>query len=315
MSRLRVGLLINPAAASGTAHRIGVHVSTLLKVAGISVVDVTGRSARTAQARALVVRDDLTALIVVGGDGTVSLGAEIVAQTPVRLGIVPAGSGNDLARSLGLPIGKPDEAVRTLLRALSRPVIHIDAIEMSSLDDSAAPHRSLALGCVNLGFDALVNARANSAKSGFGKNYTVAVMQELRHFHEIPYWIEIDGGPRQELDASLLTLCNGAFCGGGMQLVPQARLNDGHLDLAMISGLSRPRLLRMFPRVFRGAHLSVPQFSVRPVRSVTIGVRDGRLLRSYADGEARTVLPLSARVLPGAVRILADSSAPCLSGV
>ncbi|MCK2124908.1 diacylglycerol kinase family protein, partial [Pseudomonas sp. PNPG3] len=99
MSRLRVGLLSNPTAAQGAAHRVGRQVSHLLRLAGISVVDLSAPTASTARARAHDVRDTLTALVVVGGDGTVALGAEIVAGTPVRLGIVPAGSGNDLARA------------------------------------------------------------------------------------------------------------------------------------------------------------------------------------------------------------------------
>src|SRR5699024_6071026 len=85
---------------SRPAPRAGRQVAPLLRLAGVSVVDLSGPSASVARARAVEVRDTLTALVVVGGDGTVSLGAEIVAGTPVRLGIVPAGCGNDFARSL-----------------------------------------------------------------------------------------------------------------------------------------------------------------------------------------------------------------------
>src|SRR5690606_24280466 len=135
----------------------------------------------------------LTALVVVGGDGTVSLGAEIVAGTPVRLGLVPSGSGNDFARSLGLAINDPEEATRALLHALSRPVVTIDAIELLSTGEHALPHSFFALRNVNLGFDALVNARANSARTGLTSRYTTAVVRELRGLSPLPYWIEIDG--------------------------------------------------------------------------------------------------------------------------
>lgn len=306
MTRLRVGLLVNPTASSGSAHRIGRQVSHLLRLAGVSVVDVTGPTARIARARALDVRDTLTALVVVGGDGTVSLGAEVVAGTPVRLGVVPAGSGNDFARALGLPTTGPEAAVRTLLQALSRPVIAIDAMEILPAGDDAPAAPTVAVGNVSLGFDALVNARANRARRSGRVRYTLSVAQELRSFAPIPFWIEVDGGPREEVDASVLTVANTGVFGGGMRLVPGAVVDDGRLHLAVVSGLGRPGLVRLFPQVFRGRHADLDVFSVREVREVTVGVRDDRALRSYADGEARALLPVTVRILPGAVRLLAE---------
>jgi len=306
VSRLRVGLLSNPTAALGTARRVGRQVGDLLRLAGISVVDLSGPSAHVARARAEEVRDTLTALVVVGGDGTVALGAEIVAGSPVRLGIVPAGSGNDLARALGLPLNDPEESTRILLHALSRPVVTVDAIEVVSTGEHALPHRSIALGNVNLGFDALVNARANSSQRSHTVRYKTAVLRELPAFKPLPYWIEVDGGQRQDLDASLVTISNSGIFGGGMRIAPQARLDDSALELITLEGIGRAELLRFFPRVFRGTHTSVPGFAIRPVREVTIGLRHGRALRAYSDGEARTLLPLTARILPGAVRLLAD---------
>ena len=305
MSRLRVGLLSNPTAALGTARRVGRQVGDLLRLAGISVVDLSGPSAHVARARAEEVRDTLTALVVVGGDGTVALGAEIVAGSPVRLGIVPAGSGNDLARALGLPLNDPEESTRILLHALSRPVVTVDAIEVVSTGEHALPHRSIALGNVNLGFDALVNARANSSQHSHTVRYKTAVLRELPAFKPFPYWIEVDGGPRQELDASIVTISNSGIFGGGMRIAPQARLDDSSLELITLEGIGRAESSTL-PRVFRGTHTSVPGFAIRPVREVTIGLRHGRALRAYSDGEARTLLPLTARILPGAVRLLAD---------
>lgn len=310
MSRLRVGLLTNPTAASGTAHRVGRHVAHLLRLAGISVVDVSGPTAHIAHARAVELRDTLTALVVVGGDGTISLGADVVAGTPVRLGVVPAGSGNDFARALDLPVGAPEESVRRILQAMSRPVVAIDAIEISSALEDGPPSRSLAVGNLSLGFDALVNARANRARRPGSARYTVSVVQELRRFSPIPYWIEVDGGEREEVDASLLTLCNTGVFGGGMRLVPDARVDDGALRLVTLTGLGRADLVRFFPRVYRGTHTDIAGFDVRRVREITVGLRDGRSLRTYADGDPRALLPVTARVLPGAVRILTELRAP-----
>lgn len=309
MSRLRVGLLSNPTAAHGAAQRTGRQVAHLLQLAGLSVVDISGPSAHVARARALEIRDSLTALIVVGGDGTVALGAEIVAGTPVRLGIVPAGSGNDFSRVLDLPRDAPQEAVRTILHALSRPALAIDAIELTSADPSALPHRSIVMGNVSLGFDAVVNARANAARGGGRHRYTLATLRELPAFRPLPYWMSIDDGERIELDATFVTVCNSGFFGGGMHLVPSARVDDGLLDVVTLRDVGRTTLMRFLPRVFRGTHTTVPGFDITPARTITVGLRDDRSLRTYADGEARALLPITARVLPGAVRILADPPA------
>ncbi|MGQ4554038.1 diacylglycerol/lipid kinase family protein [Dermabacteraceae bacterium CCM 9519] len=310
MTRLRVGLLVNPSAAGGGAMRLSGHVANLLRLAGLSVVDVTGPNAKTARARALSVLPDLSALIVVGGDGTVSLGAAIVAGTDVRLGIIPAGTGNDQARSLRLPLASPDEAIRVMLESLSLPPLAIDAMEISS--DGANPYRALALGSVSLGFDALVTARANSGRKRRGSRYAVAAAQEIRRFRDLPYLVSFDGGEPEEVDASLLSVVNAPFLGGGMNLVPQANMRDGVIEVATVSGVGRLRLLSLLPQVYRGSHVSHPAFKVRRVKSVSVALRDNTLLRAHGDGEPHCLLPLTVKIVPQAVNVLAPHTADCL---
>ncbi len=304
MNRLRVGLLTNPSAAAGAAQRIGRHVDSLLQMSGLSVIDLSGPTAAVAKARVEEIKHDLTALVVVGGDGTAALGASCVAGTQVRLGIVPAGSGNDLARALGLPLNNPDEAVRVLLHALSRPVVRMDAIELSGTGQDKP---TLVLGNVSLGFDALVNARANRSRGPLGRRYTLAVIRELARFSALPYWVEIDGGERQAIDAALITLCNSGVMGGGMVISPDSSAFDGALELAVVDAMPRGRLVRLFPKVFSGTHTNLSEFAVHPVReSITVGLRDSRHLRAFADGEPHGALPITARIRPGAVRILME---------
>lgn len=297
MSRLRVGLIANPYAAKRRAGNIGHDVRALLGAAGLSVIDLSAPDAVTARRRARAVLDTLDALVVVGGDGTVALGASLVCGTRTRLGIVPAGSGNDLARALGLPLGDSDAAVRTIVSAIARPEQRIDAID-ARFEGKSKSESVIALGNLNMGFDAIVNARANRSRFG----YTSAVARELFAYRPREYWVEVDGGERVDIEASLLTLCNSGYFGGGMKYCPNSRLNDGVLELVSVAGISRAGLVRFFPSVFSGTHVSLEQYALTRCTSLTIGSREP--LKVCSDGESRSFLPLHARVLPGAVSIL-----------
>ena len=298
MSRLRVGVIANPYAAKRRSGNIGHDVCALLGAAGVSVIDLSAPDALTAKRRAEAVIDTLNALVVVGGDGTVALGASLVCGTNIRLGIVPAGSGNDFARAIGLPLDDADAAVRVIVSALARGEQRIDAIEVH-FEGGPEGSSVIALGNLNMGFDAIVNARANRSRYG----YSGAVARELLSYRPRRYWVELDGGERQYIDASLVTLSNAGYFGGGMKYCPVSKVDDGVLEFVTVSGLSRVGLVRFFPRVFSGTHVSLPHYTVTACTSLTIGSDDP--IEVCSDGETRAFLPLRARVLPGVVSILA----------
>ena len=305
MTRLRVALLANPAAARGSSHDVGRHVYDVLRAAGVHVVDVSGPDAPVARARALDVMDSVQALIVVGGDGTVRIGADVAARTGTALGIVAAGSGNDFARTIGLPVNDPAASVAVILDALGADETWIDAIEVSRRNPDGSTSSHVCVGNLSLGFDAIVARRANRSRYG----YTPAVVREIARFRPLDYWLEIDGGAREHVSASVLTLCNLGVFGAGMHISPSSRLDDGHLELAMISGLSRVRMLALFPKVLNGSHVDVPGFTVRSVRSLTVGLENQIGFMSVADGDDSFAMPLHATVRPRAVRVLTGSRA------
>lgn len=307
MSRLRVGLLSNPTSAGGVGHRSGRAVAHLLRVAGLSVVDISGPSAGVALARGMDVRDTLSALVVVGGDGTVALGAELVAGTHIGLGIVPSGSGNDFARAMQIPRNNIPAAVTTILEALSAPPVMIDTMRVEGRLADGTPVDKVAVGNVNLGFDAVVNARANRRGKRASSGYTTSVLAEIVRYRPYPFWYSIDGGPRIDSRASILTLCNTGMIGGGMNLSPRSSPHDGTLELLDVSGLSAAGLLAFFPRVFRGSHIDLPYISVRSAQRVTVGVREPVSFLAHADGDALSGFPLTVSVMPGAVRLLAST--------
>lgn len=289
---------MNPAASFGRNRAVGPAVVERLVHAGYEVsmlreanFELLRREAESAFAQGT------DALVVVGGDGMVSLGVNLVAQTGVPLGIVAAGTGNDLARGLGLPYDDPAAATDALVAALERPTRRIDA--------GVVRHGELRtwFACVvSTGFDAVVNERANRMTRPRGPSrYTLALLGELATFRPRTYAITIDG-VRREQKAMLVSVANNASLGGGMRIVPHAELADGLLDVFIVHPLSRAGLLAVFPKVFRGEHTDHP--AVEFVQGSRITIEADHII-AYADGERIGPLPIDVEVVPGALSVFA----------
>ena len=285
----RVALVVNPASGKGRAGRAADVVEQHLRAAGTSVVRVVGTDGPDA---ARLCRDAVAqgadALVAVGGDGMAHLALQAVAGTPTGLGLVPTGTGNDLARALGLPLGDPARSAQLLLTATPRQV---DAVRCGDLW----------WACVlGTGFDAATNDRANRMRFPRGRRrYDVAVVAELVSYRPKRFLLVLDGVPRQ-VDAMLVAVGNAPSYGGGMRVCPDARLDDGLLDVVVIGEMTRRRFLRLFPSVFRGGHLAAPEVWTGRAREVRIE-GDASV---YADGEALDRLPLTTTVVPGALRVI-----------
>lgn len=295
---LTVVVAVNPMASFGHRAEVGPRVIERVRAAGHTVVDMREANIellRRETRRALEAGAD--ALVVVGGDGMVNLGVNLVAQTGTPLGIVPSGTGNDVADGLGIPIGDTEAAIDLLLDALQRPPRVIDA--------GVVRHGGLSTwfcGVVSAGFDATVNERANRMTWPRGRSrYIVALLRELATLRPIPYEVVADGVPL-ETKALLISVANNRSLGGGMRIVPHAVLDDGMLDLFVVSAMSRLHFLRVFPRVFSGTHTDLPQVSFRAVKAVSLNAPG---VIAYADGERIGPLPVEISVVPGALRMLA----------
>ncbi|MFC0681207.1 diacylglycerol/lipid kinase family protein [Lysobacter korlensis] len=294
----RLVVAINPTASFGKGREVGPAAVAELRRLGHEVVSLSESdfpSLVDAATRALA--DGPDALVVVGGDGMVNLGVNLVAETATPLGIIPSGTGNDMARGLGIPIGDTAEAVRVVERALTREPRVIDAGRVTS----AAGVRWFA--CVlSAGFDSVVTERANRMRRPRGRaRYTIALLLELARLRPVVYRITVDGVEMQER-ALLACVGNNVSFGGGMRVTPDAVLDDGLLDALVVRPLSRIQFLRIFPRVFRGEHITDPRVSI--VRGRRIGIEaDGMV--AYGDGERFGPLPVDIECVPGALRVLA----------
>jgi diacylglycerol kinase (ATP) len=290
-----VALIVNPTAGKGAGRRLGELARAALLAQGHDVLDVSATDYASARARATrAVADGVPTLVVVGGDGMAHLGTNLVATTPTRLLIVAGGTGNDVATNLGLPVNDPVAAVALLEHGTTR------AIDAGRVRHDDLGDRWFA-GVLGAGFDAVVNARAQRMRWPRGQmRYNLAILRELPVFRPIPYVVQLDGH-RIETRAMLVTVANTTSFGGGMRVSPDADVADGLFDVMIVHELSIPAFLRVFPRVFSGTHVSHPAVETHRATRVRLEA-DG--IRSQADGESFTDLPIDAEVVPGALRVV-----------
>ena len=259
--------------------------------------------------------DQADAILLFGGDGTIHRHLEQLVRLGVPLLVVPAGSGNDFANSLGLGRVRDSQlAWRKFcvgganLRQIDLGVIHADAEK----DD--APNRARHFCCVaDVGFGGEVARRANRLPRwlrGHG-GYLLSVAATVFTFAAQPMKIFLGG---ENSDAAqnwamhshrptlLAALANTPFYGGGMKIAPQAKLDDGQLDVCLVSAVNSFRLFCLFPTVYAGEHLSIPE--VEYFKAPRMRIETQHPLDVYADGEYVCRTPVEVGVQSGALRVI-----------
>jgi diacylglycerol kinase (ATP) len=286
-----IALLTNPAAGKGKGGAVRDHALARLRSAGLSVRSLQGRNADEALDLAhQCVAEGVDALVVCGGDGMVHLAVQAVATTTTPLGIIPSGTGNDVARYFDIPRKDPVAAANVVVAGRTRTV------------DLARSGSRYFVTVLAAGFDAVVNERANRMTWPKGQmRYNLATLAELRVFQPLPYILQVDD--RQiELEAMLVAVGNGPSFGGGLRITEGALLDDGMLDVVIIKPMSKTGLIRTYPKLFKGTHVTHPQYEHHLARSVTVAAPG---IVSYADGERFGPLPLTVECAPGALTVLA----------
>ena len=279
-------VIANPAA--GRSRRRGVErlrsidtEVTRLHAAGVDLIVERSSSLDDARERAtkaaLAGRD----LVAAGGDGTVGAIAGIAADHQRRLAIVPIGSGNDFARVLGIDRKDPVAALRLL-------------------DDEHGRDRTIDLAqanghwynCVTCsGFDAEANRWANSVTRLSGTPlYIAAVLRTLAVYRPRRFAITVDG-TRHEKTAWMVSVGNTTTYAGGMQIVPDAQLDDGLLDVCLVGNVSKIKFITSFPKVFSGRHGEATGVEFLRGAQVTVEAIDGSDGELWADGERVDSLP------------------------
>lgn len=290
-----VVVIVNPVAGSGRAVRAAARLRDAAVAAGaeMRVSAARGDVERLASEAAA---SGAERIVAVGGEGTVQEVANGLADAPrAVVGIVPGGNGNDLARALGLP-REPLAALAVALHGAPR------AIDLGLARTAVGARRFVAAG--GTGFDAGVATRMAGLRAWWQRGqpgYLLTTLDELRRHRNAAVRMTLDGDG-VGIDGPILfaAFANGAYYGGGMQIAPAARLDDGLLDLCLVGDLTRLEALRQLPGLYRGAHVTHPAVTMRRFRSLAI---EGDAAPVHLDGEPWGRLPLHVEVLPGALRV------------
>ena len=294
----RVTVLTNPASGHGSApHAAERAIAQFHR--GVDVVAVAGTDAE--HARRLVegaLERGMDALVVVGGDGIVALALQVIAQTDVPLGLIPAGTGNDHAREFGIPTTDPAAAADVVVDGRT------ETIDLGRIRGADGTDRWFGT-VMAAGFDSLVTDRTNRMRWPHGRmRYYVAMVAELSKLRLLPFRLTFDGGEELVTDLTFAAFGNTKSYGGGMLICPDADHSDGQLDVTMVQSASRTKLLRLFPTVFKGTHTALDEVRTARAKVITVECLATPKIRAYADGELVCPLPVEVSAVPGALTIL-----------
>ena len=280
---LRSALLINPKSGSGRGNRVAESFRDILCPNEIYISQSVDHTTEIVKD---LINRNFELVMTAGGDGMVHSAIQNLAMSDVALLPLPGGTGNDFVRALNIPLN----------------VRNFDWLEKLRFTqvDLASTDTQYFCAILSSGFDSRVNERANLLKWPKGRQkYNLAMIQELITFDSMPFHIIIDG-TEYHRDAMLMAVANSSSYGGGMKICPNARLDDGLLDVLILNQVSKFEFIKVFPKVFKGTHIKHRQ--VELLRGAEIEIFADAT--AYADGEYLQPLPVKISVAPKALKLL-----------
>ena len=294
---MKVAVVANPTSGRGKGARLIPHVNALLESLGVEHTVHISRNAEDPERLARnAAADGAEVVAALGGDGHIGacVNGVMTAGASAALAVIPAGTGNDFARLIGLNPKEPLGAVRILRTPTLK---RIDVVRLKLPQEER-----YYVNVAGAGFDSEANAYANRMRWFRGKTrYVIATFLLLPRFRAARFEITVDG-ERHLVPGMLVAVGNGRSYGGGMRVCPDAQLDDGVLDITVVGEVSKPDFIKTFPKVFTGRHVSHPK--VQQLRGADISITAERTLQVFADGEHAGTLPAMFTVLPSALEIV-----------
>ena len=288
---MKLIILFNPAAGRGKARDALAAALDVLRRGGVEPDVRESRSTQHLRELARQAREEKPDVVVsAGGDGTHHHVLNGLAGGDVPLGLIPLGTGNDLALGIGTPL-QPRAAATTVLRGKTK---FIDLARAGSVVYG---------GMAGVGLDSMVaravNERAPKVRGRLA--YAWAILRCLRLYRPQPLEIRSEGFSYSG-EVMFVVIGNGSLYGGGFKLTPGARLDDGLLDVCLVPALPKLELLRWAPRAYRGKHLAHPRIVYFQTRQITLA--SPARLELFGDGEFIQELPATIEVVPQSVRVI-----------
>jgi diacylglycerol kinase (ATP) len=247
------------------------------------------------------------ATLIFGGDGTVHRYLPDLVRLKLPVLVVPCGSGNDFARALGLRTMKLALAAWKKFTAHNSTIRAIDLGVITALSEPAAnEHYFCCVGGV--GLDAEVARRANRLPRWLRAHggYALSLLPTMFQVAPVSMKISCDGEPSKSQPAVLAAFANAPTYGGGMKIAPLAQLDDGQLDLCIIRDINPFKLFCLFPTIYFGKHLRMPE--VKYLQTARLRIETEQPLDVYADGEYVCKTPIEASIARAALRVIVQPS-------
>ena len=279
-------IAINPSAGHGRGITVGEKVIQNFARHQLTYQVLSGSSAAElrSQLEIFLSSHECDGVISVGGDGLAHLILQLVVPLHIPFAIMPAGTGNDIVRTLGWSLDEVDGYLDRVTTTAAQP------IDLGNVDGEWFA------AILSTGFDSVVNERANRLSWPKGpQRYNVAIALELPKFKPLTYEISLDTHSITT-EAMLIAIGNGRSYGGGMYICPQAQMHDGLFDVMVLEPVSKVEFLKVFPKVYSGSHISHPKVKILRSRRVSL-IADAI---AYADGERIGPAPISAECVPNA---------------
>jgi YegS/Rv2252/BmrU family lipid kinase len=306
--------IINPVAARGTTFKRWVETRPRLVALGIELREhLTTRTGEATEVTRQAITQGITRIVAVGGDGTLN---EVVngyldqsgkALNPeATLGLLPSGTGSDFRRSLGFRTGA--DSIRALAGTRTR---RVDAMRIVFTGGDGAELSRFGINVASFGLGgetvALVNKWRESLPSWIGgrARFIAAAVSALNRHRSVPITIQLDCEREVAVASNLIVVANGQYAGGGMMLAPNAKLDDGLLDVILTDRLTRFDIIKELRRIGRGGHLKNPKVS--ETRATDVAICAAEPLAIDIDGEMASYTPARLTILPSAIRFAVRS--------
>ena len=300
----RATVIVNPAAGANRTHRRWPGIKRLIERTGLSFDSrLTEERGHAIELARTAVNDGCRYLVAVGGDGTVHEVANGLLQPPysdkIALGIVCTGTGSDLSRSVGTP--RHYAQACSVLTSTGRRAIDVGLIDYQKGGQSL---RRYFLNAAGIGFDAAVVEATERMPKYFGGTipYLVGLARSMLSYRNKTVDFEIGGGAPERAKVLGMVMANGGYFGGGMFIAPEARLDDGLLDVVIVGDFGKLELAKVFPRIYKGTHLRYPK--VRLERDSLVRIASPQRFLVHADGELLGEGPVSLGILPHAIQLV-----------